>query len=86
MPPDTSTVLPATSPPINATSSPPGSSCEGVSDPQGVSFYILQWDDKQPVGWVWNWTIGQGVKELIRTGGITTGSGSRSSCRSSTRE
>ncbi len=43
--------------------------CQGVSDPNGVSFWVLQWDDKQPVGWVWNWDVGQGVKELIRTGG-----------------
>jgi hypothetical protein len=43
--------------------------CQGVTDPQGVHLRFLQWSDKEPVGWIWNWDIGQGVQQLVRTGG-----------------
>jgi len=43
--------------------------CDGVTDPSGVHLRFLQWDDAKPLGWVWNWQIGQGIKEFIRTGG-----------------
>jgi len=43
--------------------------CQGVSAPDGVHLRFLQWDDKKPVGWIWNWEIGQGVEKFLRTGG-----------------
>jgi len=42
---------------------------EGVTDPRGAHVRVLQWDGKEPVGWVCNWEIGQGVNQFLQTGG-----------------
>lgn len=40
--------------------------CEGVSNPRGVSMYLLEWSEGKSIGWLCR---EPGVKELIRTGG-----------------
>ncbi len=43
--------------------------CRGLEAPDAVHLRVLQWDAQKPLGWVWNLSIGEGVKELIVSGG-----------------